>query len=195
MMWCFPASQAAKHSPFISQIAELEAAADEMVALESRAEGAEAERDAAEEAMAAMTPRPGRPLPAAQVPEHLFLVIAMSRAVFRPVAHLPKTQPHTCLHACRCLRGCICALNGGSMSTDQCTQFTDVTCPMCRRCWAARGYRCCRAWCCTTGGHTTARNTLARATALLHLCILMRLVSCALFRAPHLVAKKGKSDE
>lgn len=48
------------------QLAELEQTADEMVALESRAEMAEAERDGAAEAMAAMTPRPARPLPAAQ---------------------------------------------------------------------------------------------------------------------------------
>lgn len=48
------------------QIAELEQAADELVALESRAEMAEAEAEAAAESMAVMTPRPPRPAPAAE---------------------------------------------------------------------------------------------------------------------------------
>jgi hypothetical protein len=48
------------------QISELEQAADELVALESRAEMAEAEAEAAAESMAVMTPRPPRPAPAAE---------------------------------------------------------------------------------------------------------------------------------
>ena len=48
------------------QISELEQAADELVALESRAEMAEAEAEAAAESMAVMTPRPPRTAPAAE---------------------------------------------------------------------------------------------------------------------------------
>lgn len=48
------------------QISELEQAADELIALESRAEMAEADAEAAEEAMTGMTPRPSRPSPAAE---------------------------------------------------------------------------------------------------------------------------------
>ena len=50
----------------VLQISELEQAADELVALESRAEMAEAEAEAAAESMAVMTPRPSRPAPAAE---------------------------------------------------------------------------------------------------------------------------------
>lgn len=49
------------------QISELEQVADELVVLESRAEMAEADAEAAAEAMVGMTPRPQRPAPAAEM--------------------------------------------------------------------------------------------------------------------------------